>query len=103
MTTSTVMRPAPPPHDEPFSCVWAAERPQIPVDTANNSPDPRSPRPMPRFAPRRQYSPHAFTMIELLVAIGIIALLAGIFIYALKHITTQSKAQATKLALENLK
>jgi prepilin-type N-terminal cleavage/methylation domain-containing protein len=53
--------------------------------------------------PRILRKSRGFTMIELLVTIGIIALLAGILIYALKHITGQSKTQATKVALENLK
>jgi type II secretory pathway pseudopilin PulG len=45
----------------------------------------------------------AFTMIELLVVIGILILLGVLFLGAAKHITGQAKAQQTRATLEILK
>ena len=93
------MRLPPPPLSDEFVARRVPKSRPFAVDSANNPSGPRSLLPMPRIFRKTR----GFTMIELLVAIGIIALLAGILLYALKHITGQSKTQATKVALENLK
>src|SRR5262249_24956546 len=43
----------------------------------------------------------AFTMIELMVAIGILIILVGILMFAMKHIGDSAKAAETKTALES--
>ena len=48
----------------------------------------------------RRPSRAAFTLIELMVVIGIIILLVGISVYAYTQVTRHSKAQKTKAALE---
>lgn len=45
----------------------------------------------------------AFTLVELMVAIGIIVVLIGLATVGLRYATSQSQANATKVALENLK
>lgn len=45
----------------------------------------------------------AFTLVELMVAIGIIVVLIGLATVGLRYATAQSEANATKIAMENLK
>jgi prepilin-type N-terminal cleavage/methylation domain-containing protein len=64
------------------------------------------------FAPRRTArsctdacapARRAFTMIEILIVIGILAILAAIVLLGMRHITGRSKEQQTRLTLQNLR
>ena len=54
----------------------------------------------PHRLPTARRTRAAFTLIELMVVIGIIMLLVGISVYAYTQVTRHSKAQKTKAALE---
>ena len=45
----------------------------------------------------------AFTMIEILVVIGILAVLASIVLLGMRHITGRSKEQQTRVSMQNLR
>jgi prepilin-type N-terminal cleavage/methylation domain-containing protein len=61
------------------------------------------PAPRGSVAVRRGASAQGFTLIELLVVIGIIALLAAMFIIGLNHVTAGNKVKSTRTSLETLK
>ena len=60
------------------------------------------------FAPSRSPSHRrvrrgAFTMIEILIVIGVLAVLSTIVLLGMRHITGQSKEQQTRVSMQNLR
>src|ERR1700722_5841002 len=53
---------------------------------------------MPKQIPPKH---HGFTVLEVTVAVAIIAVLAGLLVYGISHLTASSKANATGISLQN--